>query len=552
MKRLLLLLAVLLLCSPIAATSLTFQKPIDQTHMKAWQGTSSPLVWHENQSGGNEYLTSSQTYITVADPLVTAYAACGYYTVPGFAPQIALHTIDGTLLAVSGGTPGGSASTYRLEATVSAGGDVHYYKDGIEFDSDTTAEYPAFISFSIMCDDFVYGTNENRYIFSMPDYSKYKIIKDTNNAANSGFGWVNGTIISATSMTTTWGRSNITHLGNQSVIFRNVGTQTVYLTKYTDTNAQNTETWPLSDLFSSDAQYGLYEITILTSGVTSDPIVYTSIGATMVLDSDTYTNGDTAVATYTIEAAYKGLGAYRIDTMDVYGNVIDSQAVSDADGSVDVAFSTVDPVGVYYTVLIVEPTGGGSDIWLAYDYAELNGYVMFNGYVNDAETEAPIAAHVNISQGSTIFDYDTVADDGYQYNTTYPTTTMFLAGTEITTNITASGYRQYTYAFTPALAKTVALNFTLIPESPTYDIGLAIGGVARETTYGRPIPTARVDLTNVTHSEACDTTTNSVGYYLADYGLPCPLTVNRNYQVWGSKTNYENSTIYNVIAEGAI
>jgi hypothetical protein len=548
MKRLLLLIAVLLLCSPVMALSLTFQKVGDQNYVTFPAG----VAFSENTSGGNSYLhtASSGQLVYNAIPLASTYVAFDRFAAsPG--DTYCRFYDSGMGLLFTSENLASVGSVGRFEVVISPSGDVTSYKNGNVIGSGTTTtEYPVYFGCIAPIDNIVYGSSENRNIFSMPDYTKYKIIKDVVNPAATGFGWVNGTIIASTSFTSTWGRSNITEPGNESIILREVSTQTVYETKYTNLAAFGLEYWNVSAITLTGAPYGFYEITIPDSGTVSDPILYTSIGATITLDKHVYTTGDTAVATYAIEPAYQGLGTYRVDTMNVYGTIIDSQTLTTMSGTIDIPFSTSDSLGVYYTVLIVD-TGGGDDTWLAYDYSELNGYVIFEGYVNGAETEAPIAAHINITQSalSEIFDYDTIVENNYSYSTV---NNSFLAGSEIAVNITASGYRQYTYAFTPALAKTVALNFTLVPLSPTYDIGLAIGGVARETTYGRPIPTARVDLTNVTHSEACDTTTNSVGYYLADYGLPCPLTVNRNYQAWGSKTNYANSTIYNVTAEGAI
>ena len=564
-----LVLLAAMLVAPVLATSLNFQNAEDYDSLTNvyCDAIQCYYAWTESATGGNNYYTvGSVDYRStpiLINPLTTNYAAATLLSCSGGSPAIQLYNSAHTKIYEISMSP---STLGRYEVKMS-GGVAKVYVNGVNTYNSGSIVSPSYAGFGIhnpilpmyhcTWDDYVYGTNENPYIFGLPENlgsNAYAILHDTANSASDGLVFdVNNTQVNAIYFDGTWSRGSPSltpTYTNESVNLVYLQTGTVYSTNYTGDSALtgSVRININNTLIGVNAPYGWYALNIPASGTYSNPLIYRSRGATITFDQDTYTTASTAVVTYDVEDAYWDPGTYnyRVDTMNVYGTIIDTQAVTTQTGTKNMAFASTDAIGVYYTVLIADPIASGSDVWMAYDYAELNAYVTFTGYVNDAETEAPMAAHINISQGSVAYDNTTSTPFDYTTNKS------FYAGAVTDVNITASGYRQYTYSFTPLEAKTVALNFTLVPLSPTYDIGLAIGGVARETTYGRPIPTARVDLTNVTHSEACDTTTNSVGYYLADYGLPCPLTVNRNYQVWGSKTNYANSTIYNVTAEGAI
>jgi hypothetical protein len=83
----------------------------------------------------------------------------------------------------------------------------------------------------------------------------------------------------------------------------------------------------------------------------------------------------------------------------------------------------------------------------------------------------------------------------------------------------------------------------LISSTPA-TTGLSIGGIATDTTYGRPIPNAAVTVSNATYGESYSTTANSVGYYKIDESTGAFLTNLRLYSVVASKLGYANSTTY--------
>ena len=223
--------------------------------------------------------------------------------------------------------------------------------------------------------------------------------------------------------------------------------------------------------------------------------------------------------------------------------MIDTQSITSQTGTKSIAFTTSDTDGVYYTALIRTTLGSGSDVWLAYDTCELVGYIVMRGTVYDAETASPIAvSNVSIVQGS-------LADNSITIDGNYTTTKHFLTGSLIAINVTATGYKQYTQTFTPLYARTIDLNFTLIPTSPTV-AGIGINGIDRDSTYYRPISSATVTISNATYGESWTALTNSVGYYLLDESDGAMLTNGRWYSVQASKTGFSNSAAYLVQAVG--
>ena len=555
-----LVLLVMLLVAPAAATNLNFQNADDYNSITShYLGTDGTVTWYENVSGGNNYIIATTgtnaAYIILNRPYQMTYSAAT--SVSSYAAAPILLKSDMTVLW----NPTGYAleKDERYEVKISGGTAKLYTDNVLVATSPALATNPYYIGwgdYSLNAakhsdyDDIVWGSSENMYVFGLPENTgsnAYAILHDTTDTSADGLVFdVNNTQVSSTSFLGTWARGSSSSeptYTNESVNLVYLSTGVVYSTNYTgDSALAGSVTININNtLIGVSAPYGLYALNIPASGQYSNPIVYRSRGATITFDHDTYTTASTAVVTYDVEDAYwdSGTYSYRVDTMNVYGTVIDTQTVTTQTGTKNVTFASTDTIGVYYTVLIADPIASGSDIWMDYDYAELNAYVTFAGYVNDAETEAPMAAHINISQGSVA--YDNTTSDPFDYTTN----SSFYAGTVTDVNITASGYRQYTYSFTPLEAKTIALNFTLVPLAPA-KTGLAIGGVFRDTVYGRPFGSGTAYVDNNTHDEHYSAIGNAVGYYLLDEDDGVVLTENRLYAVVGVKTGWHNSTIYNV------
>jgi hypothetical protein len=89
------------------------------------------------------------------------------------------------------------------------------------------------------------------------------------------------------------------------------------------------------------------------------------------------------------------------------------------------------------------------------------------------------------------------------------------------------------------------INITLMPTVPTHS-GIALVGIARSPPYGRTINSATVDIQNTTAPYGSySVTTNSVGYYIKN-----SMPNNYLWDIWGSKTGFSNSSIYQKLVTG--
>lgn len=275
-------------------------------------------------------------------------------------------------------------------------------------------------------------------------------------------------------------------------------------------------------------------------------------GAAISFDRNAYSQGDTATATYTVTNAYWDTSTfdYRVDFIDATTwTTKGTNPITTQTGSKTYTFTTNDNAGTYYAVIIAKYKSTGVDAWMNIDWADLDTYVTFYGYVMNQTGSVISGANVNISQGSIITNTTSFADGNY-------TATGYYTGSITRLNVTASGYSQYNVSLIPLAAKRVYLNFTLNSTAPSI-AGNAIGGVARDgafndTTqmitngYGRPIEGATVYVWNKTGMDRYTRTTNIAGWYLCGESESCYLTKNQ-YDIWGSKTGYNNSVNHTVV-----
>jgi len=563
MKRLLLLAVLLALVAvPVSGLSLTFQ---DSGEFSSYItstciGGGCPIgsvVWTESTNGGNSYITvtlpnnpNARLYMVNSDPSITTYAAATLLTKSATGRiSIALLDSGGSILYEYTQTPG---TVGRYEVFV-VGGTATVYRNGIRVGTSTPlAQNPSYVGFGDYIsagtgstgtwDDLVYGTTENRVILGSPEQG-YFLKKDIVNPAASGFCFPNGTIISSYNMTTTWGVGDSNE--SRTILLQNFGSA-VNVGSYTTTAGTQAGSiaWPIYDDIINNplAKYGYYVTTIAGSGEYSSVVPYIAYGATVAFDKDSYSRGDTATVTWAVDSGGywdTGTYSYRLDTLDVYGTVVDTQPVTAQTGSKSVTFSDSDSLGVYYTVLIAKPLAGGDDIWMNYDYAELTGYVIISGWVLDAETGNPIAAsHINITQGTM---YSSGATVSGQYNTTG---TMFVSGVAISMNTTATGYTQDINTFTPLSAKGLSINISLMPDPPTTS-GVSIGGIVRDSVYGNPLASKTCNVWNTTYGESHSDVTNIAGFYRVD-----SLVNDRWYNVQCIGSGYSDSAVYSKQAVG--
>jgi len=552
MKRLLLvLLALAMVCVGVGATQITFQNVADYEYTK---NTTCTRDYAPEASGDavNNYLKCTcgpfcPTGFNTTYPEVTTYAA---FTVPygSYRPTVYFYRDTGALLGSVIATATTVAAPSRYEVSISGGVATLYVNGIVNSTSEALAVNPSYMRIygddGIRADDVVTSNSDPKYIVGMPEQG-YVLKKDQTNPASSGLYSSAGVLISSTNMTSTWGKSDIIDTGNESLVLKNLDTGVIYGTNYTGSKSAGKMVWPVKDLiFDSGAPYGRYVTTIEGSGVVSDEIWYLGTGATISFDAATYNGEDTAVMTYVIDGAYWDTGTYdySIDVISgTTGATMSTKAISASSGTSDYTFAATDPLGVYYGIVKATKRSDGTEVWMNYDYAELTSYVTVTGYVNDAESGLPISgANINITQSSIINNLTTIADGNYS-------ATYYLSGAPITINSTAASYRQYEFTFTPLSAKTINVNISLVPDTPS-TIGLGIGGVARDLTYGRPIKDATVNLINTTNAQSYSKTTSFTGWYLCDEGTSCFLTSARPYDVWGEKLGYSNSVNYTAVA----
>jgi hypothetical protein len=373
----------------------------------------------------------------------------------------------------------------------------------------------------------------------------YVIMKDIVNPASSGFYYGNGSggvgpLISSITFPSTFSKGN----GNNDTIYlQGYTTGNNILTEYTDTAYTNTINWDLASFFAANPDYGLYAMHSPSSLKYSDLIVYVGNGAAISWDKDVYAQGESgAVITVVTTGGYWDPATYdyKINIIDVYGTVWGTYPVITQSATTSHTWLSDQDIGVYYAVIIATPKSGGDDIWMNYAICEVNGYLIMHGYVYDGETELVIPnATVNITQGGIVSTPITSADGNY-------TVGDLIQGSEISINVNATGYENYSHAFTPLRVGLLELNFTLVPSTPTYT-GVALAGIAFEPPYNRTINSATIHIVNTSGGYSYTATTNSVGYYIQN-GMVGP---SHWFDVWGSKAGFLNSTVYQKLVVGS-
>jgi len=560
MKRLLLALVLCLLVGAGSA-SLNFQKLSDQNSVAIGftNGTSTVMSWVDSATGGNsyQYMKTPERSAGVfrnINPTPTSYTAGTLISQSG-ANKAAIYLYDssGNTLWYSP-TDNCPATGKRAEIQITGGIARLYCNGALVSTSGVLSVNPSYIGYgngyngytggTSYWDDIVYSDTDNKYIFGNPKPNAYTLKKDMVSPSSSGFYNYSGSLINSNNFTTTWAKGNITYTGNQTVVLENADTGTIYGIRYTGLASYGTVSWALNEeIFNSGAPYGRYYVTIPGTGAYSEEIWYIGSGASITFDRPTYAGQDTATMAYSVVGAYWDTStySYSIDVVSgTTGATMQSTAISSSSGTDTYTFTSTDPLGVYYAIVKATKHSDGSVIWMNYDYAELTSYVTIQGYINDAETGLPINnAHINITQNSIINNLTTIADGNYS-------ATYYLSGSPITINATASLHRQYTYTFTPLIAKTINLNISLVNTTPRVS-PIGIGGIAHDGAYGQPLPAALATGTNLTATVT--NTSTSTGYYLLNSGT---LLNQSYYNVSGSKAGYSNSSTASVSINGSV
>lgn len=474
--------------------------------------------------------------------LTTAYFSHSYNITPSTGDRMEMKVVGGTTYIFNNGRP------------VYQGGSLAQNPSYVSFGTSTWSEGVEYIYW----DDLIYGETENKYVLGLPETDGDLIIllKDIINPASSGVAFgENSTILNSNYLYGTWARGNSSiqpgTQPNKTIQFVNINTGEVIQTNYTGTDYAGTFGYNVRDLlFNADKENGYYAMYYPDELVYSNVILYRSNGASVAFDKDEYSRGDEAtVIYYVLDGGYwdTSLYSYKIAIVSAFGEWKGNTSLSASSGQVTHSWLETDEEGVYSAWLIATDHDGHEYI-LGADSAELTAYFGISGYVNNAQNQTTISnAIVNITQGVSVLNQSSGSDGNYSTNSTLTT------GSSVFVNVTANGYRQYAYSFTPLAARSLNINISLVQNSPlsTSD-GLGIGGIARDTVYGRPLEGVNISIVNQSNGEQYYESTNPFGWYLCYQGSACTVTRLRPYTERGTKIGYGASENYTVIPDGVL
>jgi len=549
MKRLLLILALLLMVVGVQGLALDFQNPSDFSAQVSCTGACS---WGHNISGGNSWVNSGAGAVLNSDPLAMTYSAATF-DASGNTGCCWLYDANGVSLSSGTCSLWGGRNELKI-----IGGYAKWYTNGVDIgENQAVSQNPSYVYWNYnthKIDDVIWGSTESKYIFGMPE-NGYFLMKDILNPSASGFYRANQTsptgaptLIASTSMTSTFGKGSGT---NETVelFSQSGGTKQNY---YTGTAYAGSIYWNLTALFASDMQYGLVQSTIhdqvpnTAPYVVSDTIPYIGSGASIQFDKNSYAIGETAILTVVVSDSYYNTAtySYHVVIQDIYGTEVYDAPISFSasphTGTANYQWATTDNEGVYYGLIYAKRLSDNVELLMNYDTADLNSNLVVNGYVFDAQNATVLSgATVNVTQGTTTDSLTSAADGNYS------STSAFSANQPTTIVASKTGYETYQHVFTPLYAGSIQINLTLMPTSPTYT-GIALGGIARTPPYNRTINSATVYILNTTDGHSYTATTNAAGYYIQNN----MAGASHWFDVWGTKTGFSNSSIYQKLVVG--
>lgn len=569
MKAIWIVLGLFLLVVPVIAVQLNYQNPTDYTDLtNCTVVTGLQCAWNGSATGQNAnvqtYGADSGTAVAMygtASP--TTYAAATLNAKTWNFGQGIIRLYDSTKATQATFSLSDITSTInsRHEVVVS-GGTAKLYINGIlTATSGALAQNPSYIGFGTSTvgaagaitwwDDFVYGSSEDTTVLDAPFNTYMK--KDFVNPASSGlFNSTTNALINSNNIAMSFSRSNLSGqcLVNESIYLINQQTGTVYETKYTGTQCSGQRDFDFgSSLVAANAPYGWYQWKL--NNTLSERVAYIANGANINFDRTDYSIGDNATITYLVDPAYwlPGTYTYRIEIVDVYGTVHNSQNIATSSGSVLYTWTDADTQGVYFAEIIADRISDGENILMNYDQATVTATFGFNGFVKDGGNASTISgALVNYAQGDLADNATSGFDGNYSVS-------GFLTGIPIWANVSAMGYQTQNFTFTVQNGHTISRNISLNATSQTFT-GRAVGGIARDgiftspnsitNGYGRPIAGATCYMKNTTNSELYSNVTNNAGGYLFDESIAVYLASGRPYDLWCQRSGYSNSQNYTV------
>jgi len=504
----------------------------------------------------NTFFGTSSGYIQNINP--TSFTYAGYTLLAGNDGTfkyhyVAIYDAAGSLLWKSGTNSATAPARYEL---VMSGGSAYWYKnDVLVSNSGALATTPSYLRIypddddagavrTDYYDNIILGYSDDATIIgALP--SDYFILYDSTAPASTGLYQLNATPSGAPIL------KNSNYFGisygrgiPDATTLQLINPSGTVIKSYAVANMSCECVLPITDMQVSGAPItnGKWSVKLADDPTTAYWWVMTS-GAVVAWDKNSYGANDPATIVWDVtnnawNVSVSEAYIFKLRIFDIYGTDIYNGVISTQTGSYTFDWTSANDPGVYYAAITRTNTLAPiTTVMLNYDTTELTAYAKFTGYVHNADNQTPIpSALVSLEQLGVTYTCTTASNGAY-------TLDGFITGGTIHANVTAATYGRYNYSFTPLSAKTVNLNFTLIPNAPLYS-GIAIGGLFRESVYGRPIPLASASITNATYAEAYTVTSNNVGYYLLDLADGATLTKDRWYSIVGSKLGYANSPTY--------
>jgi hypothetical protein len=567
--RLLILLAmvvVLVMCTgPVAGLRENFQHYTDDGQLQYMHNnvadTISPAynpIWVFGDNNGTVYINRSseisypladRNHMSTGSPSIYTYAAYDLVWCNPGSHYIQFDLIDTSFAdfsTITSPNPSCVKDT-RVEMKI-IGGTPTVFKNGVQVNTVAVVSVnPSYLGITageltvgrkpIGIDNLVIGESDHHIVGALP--SNWSIQRDLLNPSATG-------VYAQHPVTGAWAvkdsyyfyiDADKEYLLPENVVIKEYMTGTVVNTT-TVSGTGNRIKYSISQFLNNPTSLGTtlpdgkYTVSFESSPLIYDDFWVISSGAVMSFNKVQYATSESAYVTYTISPTYFTSDyTYKMDMQDVYGNVIESQALTAASGTKTFSLNpTSYPAGVYYGVIRATKISDGSVSIMAYSGMETVAYILWNGYVMNAENGSVISgAYVNVTQLGTTVQSQSLSSGAWNSSNNWIPSSQF----NITTMKT--GYTTDVRLLTPLGTTGINLNLSLVP-LPPLNISTSIGGIVRDNVYGNPIPNATVSGVNNTLTRT--NLTNIAGYYRVDNML-LPDVVNMS----AAKTGYVNDTV---------
>lgn len=574
MKRLIILLALLVLCSPVLAWSNSLNnQDIPLYFGGASDGYGAYVVDNADGMRYAVYVADEPTRDNwVAFPNGSVSATYMAYTLEspyGYDGRWGI----GTFFIQSGGSIFNGAGAGKLPGRieiVKSGTNAYIYCDGVPYTtasigstsiysfapyiSNDGCTYQSCGSGGFIVDDPSFGNAQSdTCIVSVQPHTWY-ILHDYLNANHFGQYDSSNNLISTTAMNLKWsigaqndGWSIASPPDDRYIIKVQAPSGVIAYNEYVNITAAGHAfgyvnlSQNKTHIGNQPFEYGIYFVTLYdgTSVRSTDyfRVLAANAGSTITWDRNVYTSSDTATVTYLVDPAYYDAATYTyaLSVKNIYGVEVATYPLTTSSGTVSVPLSGYTQ-GVHYGQLVITQITAPTNIGiLASSPMEISAYDVFNGYVMNAENGTVISgATVDISQSVLNATVTTNAAGAYLSSSNW------LVGSATTIATTKTGFTSDSLSFTPIASKNITVNISLVPDPATTN-GISIGGVVRDKTYHNPVPGANYIVRNSTMSY--QGITNIAGFARTDY-----LTNGVLYDVWSSKTGFSNSTVTQRVA----